>query len=404
MGCLKLNDRRYERRIIEMSKKKDDTKRNKTTNSENDQESYAVPKTTISFIKWVLGGCGALFILILGVVGWMGKQLFELNKKVITDDSSLIADMKQDVKDINQGLNGNNGIYSRLSIIEDRMNISAIKASVETQKYVDDISVADNNISISTSSISSNTCIGTDSDGKAYIAKDLIDQTILLTFVQDNKEIYFLGQYNKNYHWDGYCITNSYNLDDSLSGICESDFDDGERLDYKSFYMSEIQDEWIYTDRVCKNGLNDGISIRYQFAYNKSKNFTTTNARVSDILFYENFEDSDNKKILSCYKGTTSNGLYNDSTGNAYLIKYNKNGFVKMFYKGNFKNGNFEDKDAFEIVLDESNGINKYFIYKGSFVKGNRENDNGIKYITQEEIKEIMKKNKCPSNLKWYNK
>lgn len=292
----------------------------------------------------------------------------------------------------------------KMDKVTNLLNITAIKADVTTEEYIkNNVSIVDNDISDSTSSISPDTCIGTDSDGKVYIAKNLIDQTILLTYNEDDKEIYFLGQYNKNYHWNGYCVINTYDADGKLNGINESNFDDGNRLDYESYYLSDKQNEWIYTDRDCKEETNEGISIRYKSNFSKQKNFTATNVRVSDLIYIESMKEYDNKEILSYYMGKTSNGVYNDDSGNAYLVMYNSEGFVSVYYKGNFKDGYFEDENAIEIVLDESYNINKYFLYNGGFTRGERISDDGIKYITQDEINTILKENGCKDNFTWYS-
>lgn len=114
-------------------------------------------------------------------------------------------------------------------------------------------------------------------------------------------------------------------------------------------------------------------------------------------------KEYDNKEILSYYMGKTSNGVYNDDSGNAYLVMYNSEGFVSVYYKGNFKDGDFEDENAIEIVLDESDNINKYFLYNGGFTRGKRISDDGIKYITQDEINTILKENGCKDNFTWYS-
>lgn len=387
MGCLKLTYGEYRGKIIKMPSDKKKKKK--------------VPKAIVNI----------LYAIIPIYLGWLGAQIFSLGKDVrennirintIDDVNKKIDSLEGKIDSIDNGLNGKDGIYSRLSSVETLVNISAINASSDTQEYID-ISVVDNNISTSTSSISADTCIGTDSDGKAYIAKDLIGQTILLTFDQGNKEVYFLGQYNNKYHWDGYCVTNTYDAVGLLDGVCESNFDDGTRLDYESFYRSDNQEEWIYTDRDCKKDVNEGISTKYKLDYSKQKNFTITNARVSDIIYIEDMKNCENKQILSYYDGITSDGVYNDNTGNAYLVRYNNEGFVNVFYQGCFKNGYFDDTNALEIVLDESVGINKYFVYQGKFSNGKRLSDEGIKYVTQEEINTILKDNECPDDLKWYS-
>lgn len=322
-----------------------------------------------------------------------------------------INNLTTDVSEMREYLYSDDGVKDQLGEFSDKMdkvtnllNITAIKADVTTEEYIkNNVSIVDNDISDSTSSISPDTCIGTDSDGKVYIAKNLIDQTILLTYNEDDKEIYFLGQYNKNYHWNGYCVINTYDADGELNGINESNFDDGNRLDYESYYLSDKQNEWIYTDRDCKKETNEGISIRYKSNFSKQKNFTTTNVRVSDLIYIESMKEYDNKEILSYYMGKTSNGVYNDDSGNAYLVMYNSGGFVSVYYKGDFRDGYFEDENAIEIVLDESDNINKYFLYNGGFTRGKRISDDGIKYITQDEINTILKENGCKDNLTWYS-
>lgn len=125
---------------------------------------------------------------------------------------------------------------------------------------------------------------------------------------------------------------------------------------------------------------------------------------MSDILYCADFEDATDKTIISYYDGTTFDGLYNDVTGNAYLVKYNDEGFVKLFYRGKFTDGKFTGDHAFEVVLDENKDVNRYFIYSGSFTNGNRSDsrNSAIKYVTYDELKKILIEKNCPEGLKWY--
>lgn len=407
MECLKLENDNYKRGVTDMSNGKNKDKRRK--------------------FKKVL--VGLLYAMIPAYLCWIGAELISLGKDVRENSTNIselvgkIGGMETTINDINFNLHGDTGtpgiltklnsienrldsVEDRLSFVEDRLNLSAVMAKNGDLLDIQ-TSVEPNNISTTKSSFESTTVIGTDSDGNTYIAKDLIGKTILITFVQNNKEIYFLGQYNENYHWDGYCVTNTYSLNGSLYGICESTFDDGNRLDYESFYRAETKDEWIHTKRNCtkdKDGqaVNKGTTTKYSFHYNKTKNFTITNVRVSDILYCKNFKDSKNKIMTSYYNGATSNGSYNDKSVDAYLIKYDKSGYIRTFYKGKFEDGNFQDDNALEIVFDDSNNVNKYFVYTGSFNNGNRKSDKGIQYVTQAEINKIMKENKLPDDLNWY--
>ena len=391
MGCLKLLKDERKGKIITMPKKKQEDKKQNVI-------QISVGGVITIVITIALAAISASWI-ISGSITSLNKDVKSINTKLNTANS--------EIKEMKEYLYADGGVKDQLGELSNNMdsitellNITAIKANVTTEEYINsNVSVVDNNVSNSTSSFSADTCIGTDSEGKAYIAKDLIGQTILLTFDQGDKETYFLGQYNDKYHWDGYCVINTY-TDGVLNGVSESNFDDGNRLNYESFYLSDNQGEWIYTDRDCKEDSNDGISIRYKLDYDKQKNFTLTNARASDIIYVENLTSYDNKEVLSYYVGSTSDGVYNDNSGDAYLVRYNEDGFVNVFYKGCFQNGSFDDTNAVEIVFDSSN--DRYFLYQGTFVDGKRTSDDGIEYVTQNEIDTILKENECPNDLKWY--
>ena len=391
MGCLKLLKDKRKGKIITMPKKKREDKKQNVI-------QISVGGVITIVVTIALAAIGASW-KISGNITSLNKDVKSINTKLNTANS--------EIKEMKEYLYADGGVKDQLGELSNNMdsitellNITAIKANVTTEEYINsNVSVVGNNVSSSTSSFSADTCIGTDSEGKAYIAKDLIGQTILLTFDQEDKETYFLGQYNDKYHWDGYCIINTY-TDGVLNGVSESNFDDGNRLNYESFYLSDNQGEWIYTDRDCKEDSNDGISIRYKLDYDKQKNFTLTNARASDIIYVENLASYDNKEVLSYYVGSTSDGVYNDNSGDAYLVRYNEDGFVNVFYKGCFQNGSFDDTNAVEIVFDSSN--DRYFLYQGTFVDGKRTSDDGIEYVTQNEIDTILKENECPNDLKWY--
>lgn len=391
MGCLKLLKDERKGKIITMSEKKQEDKKQKVI-------QISVGGVISIVVTIALTAISASWI-ISGSITSLNKDVKSINTELNTANS--------EIKEMKEYLYADGGVKDQLGELSNNMdsitellNITAIKANVTTEEYINsNVSVVGNDISSSTSSFSADTCIGTDSEGKAYIAKDLIGQTILLTFDQGDKETYFLGQYNDKYHWDGYCVINTY-TDGVLNGVSESNFDDGNRLNYESFYLSDNQGEWIYTDRDCKEDSNDGISIRYKLDYDKQKNFTLTNARASDIIYVENLASYDNKEVLSYYVGSTSDGVYNDNSGDAYLVRYNEDGFVNVFYKGCFQNGNFDDTNAVEIVFDSSN--DRYFLYQGTFVDGKRTSDDGIEYVTQNEIDTILKENECPNDLKWY--
>ena len=360
----------------------------------------------------------------------MAVQVYDLNGKV-TANSAVILDMKQEISDIDAGLNGEHGVYTRLSAVEKRLdgmeqrldsveqrldnlttdvsgikevvNISAIMASTGFRATVDALSVESNDRNISYTAFNASTSIGTDSDGNEYVAKDLVGDKILLTYTEDDEEVYFLGQYNEKYHWDGYCVTNTYNLSGELTGICESNFDDGRRIDYKSFCkVHTADDKWIYSDKVCNEDNNSGTNILYSLNYDKKKKFIPTNVRATDIVFTDKFVAENDPRMISFYHGNTADGKYNDNTGEAYEVIYNEDGTVKTLYTGGFKDGTFNDDtgNAWDITYFAQSGY--YYYNTGIFRNGNAVEKSG-EPISVEQIEKILSESmiKIDTELKW---
>jgi hypothetical protein len=416
MECINLYREQYQGKLIKMGRTKEkreqshnmpDAGSNDTTQKYHEDAGYVVPKSTVRIVYAVLGiGIGAL--------GWMVITLFELkstttknstNIETLMNDSSLednIKDLQGDVDELNVLLKGNSendGILTRIALIENILDHGAISASDDTIAAVSGVTVEANDISNTTAALCSTTCLGTDSDGNIYIAEELIGETILLTYTEGNQEIYFLGQYNENYRWDGYCVTNSYSEDGALNAICESNFDDGKRLDYLSLY-SLGENEWRYSDRICTDDGNVGVSICYSFNYDKDKNFTKTNARITDILYADEFLPSVEAKMLNYSNAVTSEGYANDHTGNAYEVIFDDDGTVKTLYVGDFENGKFNDDDAWEIAY--SYDYNGYFYNIGEF-KNNHAVNQSILSIDIDEINAILEEHdfKCDIELSW---
>lgn len=384
MGCLKLETIRYQGKVIEMSKNNGQTRQ---SNSGRNEENYVIPKSTIKVLIAVASGCATLLTVILGVAGWMAKELYDLNKKALDENSVLISDMRSSIDDIEKGLNGSEGIYARLAKLESKIDETPVIAvSEDTQQFV--TSVEKNDISLSGSSITSNTCIGTDVNGNVYIAEDLIGETVLLTYQEDDKEVYFLGQYNEKYHWDGYCVMNAYNEDGTLYGISESNFEDGKRLDYATFSLNSGT-EWIYTDREVTDKENTGVTIYYQNEDDAEiKNFTKTNVRRADMLYPDEYLTTKSLRMTKYYAGATVDNYFDDTTGNAYEVVYDEDGTVRMLYVGRFRDGYFNDStgEAFSIVYSDE--YSAYFCNTGNFSQGRAENPS-ITPITTDEIKEM---------------
>lgn len=334
---------------------------------------------------------------------FIGKEIVALQKDIqyikedVTEMSSMSTEMYNDIY-----LNG--GIQTQVDKINEMLGIKPIGATDNTVSFLEDISIETNEISYTTSALSSEMVVGTDSDGNQYIAEDLVGQTVLLTYKVNGNNVYFLGQFNENYNWDGYCVVNEYDSNGNLVGICESNFDNGVRLDYVTV-LYDKENIWDYYNRTCEDGYNSGESITYYLESNVVSNFTNTNVRVSDILYADKFLENANPRMLKYYYGNTSDQLFNDSTGEAYFVKYSEDGYVKTLYCGGFVNGQFEDMsgDAWYIVKEDDT---TYMYYKGQFKGGYPAKDSESvfeNYLSKDRILELVPDMEFNCEIEWEN-
>lgn len=231
-----------------------------------------------------------------------------------------------------------------------------------------------------------------------YKAEDLYNTPILTSYMEGDNEVYFYGKYNENNHWNGCCILNVY-LGNKLLYIFEGIYDDGELFSYKRVSSEKIISEdniekeiWIINKRVVQDGYNSGETWSYEKSDDFIKGFTLDNVKEKQILAVDKFIDFKCEKLLSYYKGNTSNGTYNDKTGNAYLVTYKENGDVKRLYKGNFENGDSEDQTGNAWTLSWGNANDGYHYHNGEFKNGKPiDTKNDWKYpVDQEFINSIV--------------
>lgn len=345
-------------------------------------------------INWTV--VGIIITILLAEVGWHRDERDRLNslKGVPTQIEKL--DQKIDKLD------------DKVDELDDRVKYLEIKAMFANEKSSEETSasVKDNGVyKTGASAFEETDVIGTDIDGIECIAGDYVNKPILLTYNEDGREVFFLGQYNEKYQWDGYCVTNAYNADGTLFGICESNFSDGKRLDYKSFVYDE-NSEWIYSKRICNEGYNSGENKVFEYTCSDIKNFTNTNVRVTDIISVDDYLDKHKMILLSEYQGNTADGKYNDTTGESYYIGYYEDGTVKMVYQGNIVDGKLNDNTgkAWQIACDRDNQA-LYQYYSGKFQNDEKvdknNTDKNIVGLTQEDIEKILKEKGCKLNLKW---
>ena len=243
-------------------------------------------------------------------------------------------------------------------------------------------------------------------NNREYRAKDLANISLLLPYTENGQEVYFYGQYNDNNQWDDNCIINVYE-NDELVLIMDAIYEDGKLLEYKQvlpYTTGKGKKAWIVSDRKAMEDYNSGDSWSFLRTKSFTKNFTLDNVVAGNIITVDNFKDSLNETLEGFYHGNTSNGLYNDDTGNAYQVKYFEDGTVSMVYKGRFKDGYPDDLtgNAWYIVKDINTD---YMYYKGTFANGKPLNDSKSTFINPmslEEIQKIISNMDIKCELKWY--
>lgn len=392
------------------------------TENEKQQADLESIKSQEKQLKMLIRIGWAIIGAILGFGGWLVIVYTSLNREIgelktsyndfsdstagkFDDFAKLYEQTSQSIGDINDAINGSNttdGLNTRVSLIEQRLDMIPIAASAVISSDIQ-ATIEANDISKVTSApmASSNTIIGNDAEGNVYLAEDMVNQTILLTYTENSQEVYFVGQFDEEYHWNGNCIINVYNQDNSLSIITEAYYESGTLIDYKQIFPENSH--WVYSERKKVNKANEGKTYVYSWDYKQIKNFTLTNVKSDDIYTAANFAEKIDGTLKNYYKGNTSDGRYNDNTGNAYLVCYDDQGYVLSLYIGQFKNGKYDDMsgNAIEVVFDSSNNINRYFFYKGKFKNGSRVNDENIEYVSIEQLQVLLKNIEFECSLDW---
>jgi len=399
MECIIRNERMYKRGRIIMGKNK---------NLEKAEKEFEEKENNINTKKNSLNYVASIFSIIVGIitVGGVIKGAFTY----IINLNNNITYLVEESKKVNDYLFENkNSVEKQLEEINRNLNIPVkISASDEfasiTIEHNNNFKSSDNIKSV----FNSKTLLGKDSNGNTYIAEKLIGKTILVSYNDkssdgDDVEVYFLGQYNEDYKWDGFCTTNAYYLDGTLYSICESNFRNGKRLDFKSIVYQPSNSDWLYSDRIIHETENLGINIHYVINDSVKKQFENLDVKESDILYVDNFLKSVNPIMTKYYSGNTSDGYFNDDTGNAYRVTYYEDGTVESIYVGKFVDGYPNDDTGNAWKISYSENTKGYEYYKGKFDDDNDEyksNDTPTP-ISIDEINKIVSEYNFACELKW---
>ena len=235
--------------------------------------------------------------------------------------------------------------------------------------------------------------------GEEIFAEELRGKKNILYYEEDDYTVVFYGAYNEDYHWDGNCLINTYK-NGILIYISYAIYDDGKLLSSIDVYSGENKSDcpiWNIYYKQNYTGYNCGDIYSYEY-HEVENELDLEKLSVSDLVYPEQFRESNGEEVLSVYHGQTKDGNWNDTTGTSYYVKYDSNGCVTLLYVGDFADGQFNDSEALEIVFDSTQ--NKYFYYKGAFIKGNRKKEDNH-YISKEEIDNMISDVFISQDLKW---
>lgn len=192
----------------------------------------------------------------------------------------------------------------------------------------------------------------------------------------------------------------------------EAIYENGILKDYKQIMQdisSNGEKEWIISDRINEGDYNSGISKIYSREDDYMMEFNFSNVTLDNVLtvndYIEKIENSDNVIQTGYYCGRTSNGYYNDDTGNAYIIKYFPDETIRILYVGNFVDGKFNERtdNAWYITKEINTG---YMYYKGYFGDNDPLNNSTSYFegpsLSIDRINEILEENNFKKELNWY--
>lgn len=255
-----------------------------------------------------------------------------------------------------------------------------------------------------------NLVIGEDMEnGKKYTVDDLMKESIVTTYVDQStgEIVVFKGQYDKYNHWNGNCIINRYK-DNKLKFIMDAEYISGKLTKYKQVFScanARGDELWMVSEREIEEYKNRGETWSYFKDSEYEKIIEMDSIKESDIIDADSFRLILSSNLEGYYNGYTSDRLYNDDTGQAYLIKYAREGYIRTLYVGKMEDGYFEDatNNAWYIAKSEDTD---YMYYKGEFHKGHPvHNDEStfINNISIEEIEKILQDNNFNTGLCWYS-
>jgi len=330
------------------------------------------------------------------------------------NDLERIEEMEQQVEEMNIKLavleENTKSMDETLKSIQEILNTVAVGRLIPTKEAISAImqeqTVVKSAYVLSAPKWNGETIIAVNQEtGKGYKAKELVGQKLLLPYTEGNQKIVFYGSFNKNNQWHGECIINVY-TGDNLQLVTEANYDNGVVTDYRQvmpYITSAGNKVWSVSNRTSEENWNSGESWNYYREKEYTMDFDFESITENEVVTIETMKSFIDTDLEGYYVGNTSEGKYNDDSGEAYMVKYASDGTVKTLYKGGIRDGEFHDLtgDAWYISQKE-NG--EYLYYQGEFIDGDankKDEDEVTNPFSLEQIHEIVDKLQLNCDLKW---
>lgn len=230
-----------------------------------------------------------------------------------------------------------------------------------------------------------------------YTANDLKNEKVIFTYMEDGEQIIFCGQYSENSRWDGNCIINRYR-DGKLTFIMDAEYNDGVLLNYKYVFTDKDKndvDRWYVADWIVKGETISGSTTSYKKIEDCTLDVNENEITYEDVKTVSIFCEEISSPVMGYYNGQFSNCEFNDTTGDAYLIEYDDEGYIKYFYNGNIVNGKEDDHTGKAWSISWGHNNTDYYFYRGNFTNGERDGelDSEKDKISNEKIISVIKDN-----------
>ncbi|MCL1884756.1 MAG: hypothetical protein FWF81_13515 [Defluviitaleaceae bacterium] len=374
------------------------------------KENKFTPKTTISLSMKIF--FGAVITVLVTVAGawrftWnqfssqvynldtrFSSQVSDLNTRITTLDERLSGDiasldirLSRDISNLDTRLSGEigelresvNGLRGDIGIILGAMGLASIPPLQLTSAPVlqENLVLGAHMVLFSIDCLDEQgVIIGSDCDGNELVISDLASKRFYTSFQTDTgEEVWFLGGLDENLNWHGDILYNRKNSNGELT-ILELQYTNGSRTGvYSHLSRTFASDISRYVYRLQTNHTNNEHGYESITDY-LDFDIPDESSQNLNEGFPVRINETKTENLIRYSRGQISNGLLNDNTGDAVIVRFFENTLeIRYLYSGRFENGRPHDT----IVEGVNNSINSafriswrddnegYTFYKGAF-------------------------------------